>query len=1000
MPATGESEETPPAPPPAASSFQPGYAFKPPEPVKLAKNGVESWKIWKQLWQHYCIVSNADSHSPQFKKSLLISTMGIEALQIYNGCDPVETDTAKDILTKLDAHILGETNETFERYKFNTRVQKPDESIDSYVASLKTLAETCNFCECLKTSLLRDRVVLGVKDDHTRKRLLQEGKLTLQKALDICHSYEKTSDQLKIISGKEEEVHRLNINKQKTKGASHGQRNKPVGNGKPGGTNPRQAAKCKFCGYSHTLKKEFCKAWGKRCNNCKAPNHFSSCCPSLGGKKQVHTVGDGSDSDSSAEMVCPVISESINSVSSGPLYAEMCLKDGRRVKFQVDCGATVNVINQKYVPQNTQLQESKNTLSMYNKTTLKPVGKCRIITINLTTKKKYNVMFEVVKEDLTPLLSRKAAEQMKLITVNYDNFKQVHVVADGFTELVTEYKAVFDDTAVGCFSGKVNLKVDGNAVPTQSPPRRVPISVKPALEKELHNLVKLGVLKPVTEPTQWCSQISIQKKKNDQLRICLDPRVLNEALQREIYPLPTIDDILPELANAKLFSKFDLAHGYWHCELDEESSYMTTFITVNGRFRWCRLPFGLKVSSEIFQRKLMESLSGLRGVVCVADDILVYGHSEGDHDEKLRYLLDVCARNNIKLNHQKSVFKTTEVEFLGHVVTSEGLKPDMKKVEAILKMENPTDVEGARRVQGMVTYLAKFLPQLSTVMDPIRRLTRQDVEWEWSEEQDHAMKEIKRLVTTAPVLAYYDPDKELVIQCDASSTGLGTVLLQEGKPLCYASRALTATECGYAQIEKECLAIVFSLERFHQYTFGRKTIVHSDHKPLEMIVRKPLHKSPKRLQGMMLRLIQYDIEVVYKKGKEMYIADTLSRAYLPDDTEHKDSFAKINAVGHLRIREERLRQLKKATEMDDTLQTLKSVILKGWPDSRQELPTQVTPYFSYRDELTLHDGLIFKGERVIVPESMRKEIKDHLHISHLGVDTGKLTFLRKLTPLQ
>ncbi|XP_048576175.1 uncharacterized protein LOC125557547 [Nematostella vectensis] len=653
MPATGESEETP---PPAATSFQPGYAFKPPEPVKLAKNGVESWKIWKQLWQHYCIVSNADSHSPQFKKSLLISTMGIEALQIYNGCDPVETDTAKDILTKLDAHILGETNETYERYKFNTRVQKPDESIDSYVASLKTLAETCNFCECLKTSLLRDRVVLGVKDDHTRKRLLQEGKLTLQKALDICHSYEKTSDQLKIISGKEEEVHRLNINKQKTKGASHGQRNKPVGNGKPGGTNPRQAAKCKFCGYSHTLKKEFYKAWGKRCNNCKAPTISRVAVQVwVARNKSILLVTD----------LTP-----IPLLKCGPLYAEMCLKDGRRVKFQVDCGATVNVINQKYVPQNTQLQESKNTLSMYNKTTLKPVGKCRIITINLITKKKYNVMFEVVKEDLTPLLSRKAAEQMKLITVNYDNFKQVHVVTDGFTELVTEYKAVFDDTAVGCFSGKVNLKVDGNAVPTQSPPRRVPISVKPALEKELHNLVKLGVLKPVTEPTQWCSQISIQKKKNDQLRICLDPRVLNEALQREIYPLPTIDDILPEFANAKLFSKFDLAHGYWHCELDEESSYMTTFITVNGRFRWCRLPFGLKVSSEIFQRKLMESLSGLRGVVCVADDILVYGHSEGDHDEKLRNLLDVCARNNIKLNHQKSVFKTTEVEFLGHGTTT------------------------------------------------------------------------------------------------------------------------------------------------------------------------------------------------------------------------------------------------------------------------------------------------------------------------------------------
>ncbi len=134
----------------------------------------------------------------------------------------------------------------------------------------------------------------------------------------------------------------------------------------------------------------------------------------------------------------------------------------------------------------------------------------------------------------------------------------------------------------------------------------------------------------------------------------------------------------------------------------------------------------------------------------------------------------------------------------------------------------------------------------------------------------------------------------------------------------------------------------------------------------------------------MLRLIQYDIEVVYKKGKEMYIADTLSRACLPEDIRHKDKFASINAVSHLRIREERLKQLKSATEADETMQTLKTVILKGWPDTRQELPTQVTPYYSYRDELTLHDGLIFKGENVAVPESMRKSMKDYLHISHLG----------------
>ena len=269
----------------------------------------------------------------------------------------------------------------------------------------------------------------------------------------------------------------------------------------------------------------------------------------------------------------------------------------------------------------------------------------------------------------------------------------------------------------------------------------------------------MKVIIPVTEPTEWCSQISVQTKKSGRLRICIDPRPLNEVL-------PTIDDLLPELANAKVFSKVDLSNGYWHCELDEASSLLTIFVTPYGRYRWLRLPF----RSEIFQIKLNENLEGLKGVVCVADDILIFGISDADHDENLRNLLIRCKEHNIKLNKDKCVFITAELDFLGHDVTNKSLKPDQKKVAAILQMPNPTDVEAVHRIQGMITYLAKFLPQLSSVMEPIRLLTRQDCEWEWAQEQETSMAELKKLVTLVPLLTYYDPSKELVIQCDASST--------------------------------------------------------------------------------------------------------------------------------------------------------------------------------------------------------------------------------------
>ena len=197
------------------------------------------------------------------------------------------------------------------------------------------------------------------------------------------------------------------------------------------------------------------------------------------------------------------------------------------------------------------------------------------------------------------------------------------------------------------------------------------------------------------------------------------------------------------------------------------------------------------------------------------------------------------------------------------------------------------------------------------------------------------------MATEAPVLAYYDPSKELIIECDASQSGLGTVLLQEGRPIAYASRALTPTESRYAQIEKETLAVVFSLEKFHQYVFGRLTIIHSDHKPLSSIIRKPIHCAPRRLQGMLLRILGYNIEIQYRKGKEMYVSDALSRAYLPCDGEQNE-FERVNMVRYLPIRPERVQQIQSHTESDEELQLLKSVIKQGWPDDKSKLPVLVT----------------------------------------------------------
>ena len=207
-----------------------------------------------------------------------------------------------------------------------------------------------------------------------------------------------------------------------------------------------------------------------------------------------------------------------------------------------------------------------------------------------------------------------------------------------------------------------------------------------------------------------------------------------------------------------------------------------------------------------------------------------------------------------------------------------------------------------------------------------------------------------------------------------------------GTPLRTPVEPLTETESRYAQIEKEMMAIVFSVEKFNDYTFGRRTIVHIDHKPLESIAKKPLHRAPMRLQGMMISLRKYDLEVRYERGNKMFLADTLSRAYLPSCTQVESEFETINMTNYLPISEARLLQIQRETEKDESLQALKAVIQQGWPEHKSALPPVVSPYFNMRDEMSVRDGLIFKGERVVVPKAARGEILRRIHNSHLGVN--------------
>lgn len=280
-----------------------------------------------------------------------------------------------------------------------------------------------------------------------------------------------------------------------------------------------------------------------------------------------------------------------------------------------------------------------------------------------------------------------------------------------------------------------------------------------------------------------------------------------------------------------------------------------------GRYRWTRLPFGIKSAPEVFQRIMDDMLSGIEHSRAVMDDIVVAGRDREHHDQVLRQVLERAQSYNLKLNFDKVKIRKTEVSYVGHVISANGLKPDPNKVKAVIDMPPPDSKEAVRRFLGFIQYLSKFLPMLAEVEVPPRELTRNDVQFHWDKPQEEAFQRLKELCCTAPVLAYYDVNKPTTIQCDASKYAIGAVLLQEGRPIAYTSRKLNASEIDYVPIEKEMLAIVYSTQKFREYIIGKETVVQTDHKPLETIYRKSLISL--RLQTMLLKVKGYDLKVEY-----------------------------------------------------------------------------------------------------------------------------------------
>lgn len=939
--------------------------FAPPTNFSFDKPG--EWPEWKQRFVRFRIATKLDKEGA-VQVSSLIYAMGSESENIFRSFTFTEDEHRDDyvrVLGQFDDYFVPRRNVIHERACFHLRVQRPGEKAETFIRALYELAEHCEFGGN-RDENIRDRIVVGILDKEVSRKLQLTKNLTLALTIETVRQSEEVASQVSMqgeTTGVIQEV-------------THERSRYPSHYGKPKGGNKGQ---CGLCGKAWHSKDENCPARKSTCNTCNKVGHWSRVCRS---RQAVSEVTEQTEQQQQLYFLGAVSKAG----GSPEQWAVELLLGSTPVDFKIDTGADVNVICEEtyhsLIPKRP-LEPAEIPLDS-------PGGELQCIgqfqsTVTYKGKTHPLTAYVIRGRTVNNLLSRPLSVEMNLVRrVNETVCDRGHPQAYGeHGTLKTE---------------PVRILLKDNAQPyAVYTARRVPLPMLQKVKEELQRMEGNGIIERVTQPTDWCApMVPVLKKSTGKARICVDLKRLNEAVKREQYILPTTDEITAKLSGATVFSSLDAASGFFQIPLHPDSCKLTTFITPFGRFNFKRLPFGITSAPEIFQRKMMETLQGLEGVEVFMDDILVYGATKEEHDGRLEKVMQRIETAGLKLNREKCSIRQSQLRFLGHLIDRSGIRPDPDKVKAIRQLSPPADVQELRRILGMVNYLGRYIPGLSTVGQPLYELLKDKNSWTWSHAQQTAFEHIKELLTTAPVLAFYDLNKPTAVSADASSYGLGGVLLQlhgeQWKPVAYCSRRLTEAETRYAQIEKEGLAGVWACEKFDRYLNGLEQFkLITDHKPLVPLINsRSLDNVPIRCQRLLMRLMRFNPVAEYAPGKTLVIADTLSRSPLASMCAETDTHSEVacyvdSVIEGIPASKSKMDEIRMATAADAELLSVVKLIKKGWPEHLSNVPMDAREYVQVKSELSEHNGLVLRGSRIVVPRQMRGEILQKIHEGHQGL---------------
>ncbi len=778
---------------------------------------------------------------------------------------------------------------------------------------------------------------------------------------------------------------------------------------------------CRRCKGSHSA--DACRFKNATCHFCRKRGHIEAACY----KKKNTTVQKITRLQGAKTETKPVKAIRENRQPTMQLQIK-----GHQILFEIDTGAGDNFISEQVWKQlgSPHLSPTSVTYQSASQHALPTLGMCsaEVKVPSTSPETSQKIQFVVTSVSNLNLLGLDAIHRLSL---SLDDLLRstVHSVHTGTTPTITdtsvqeacvqvcqEYPEVFREE-LGCLKDvELEVQFKAEAKPKFCKPRPVPF----ALQEELNQALDVGIQEGIWEPVQFNTYgtpvVPVRKQplpgKAGKLRVCGDyAATVNPQLETHRQPLPLPEDLMRRLGGGHGFSKIDLANAYNQIALGPESQKRLALSTHRGVLQK-RLPFGISSAPGYFQN-IMEQITGdLQGVAVYLDDILVSGDSAADHVNNLRRLLARLQETGLRCRLEKCEFAKPSVEYLGHHLSKTGISKG-KKSDAVREMPTPKSVSELRSFLGAVQFYSKFLQGLATVTEPLHRLTRRDTTWSWGEEQERAFCKLKEMLEDDTVLAHFDPSLPLGISCDASEVGIGAVLFHRWsdgreRPIANISKTLTKAQKRYSQVQKEALAIVFALKKFHQFLYGRRFILVTDHKPL-LVLFGPDKETPalaaNRLARWALTLSQYEYDIEYRKTTDHGNADALSRLPVgPDrkfdeeeDVADTDTVCTIKTIS-LQLSPTDPGVLRKESTKDPVISTVMRHVQEGWPqkgdrgDNEEDKDNQsykVKTFKSIASSLSVAEGCLLYGARVVVPLRLQSEVLNILHLGHFGIQRMK-----------